>query len=54
MNLDYSALAKHSLENHVIDFANVRVLDRESRQKREVLEMLHIGENISHEIQEKT
>jgi hypothetical protein len=48
-NPDYSALVKHSLENpnHVIDFSNVRILDKEPRQKkREVLEMLHIAENI--------
>jgi hypothetical protein len=44
MNPDYSAFVRHSLENpfHVIDFVNVRVLDR----KMEVLEMLHIAETI--------
>jgi hypothetical protein len=48
-NPDYSALVKHGLENplHDIDFDGVRVIDRETRQKRrEVLEMLHIAENI--------
>jgi hypothetical protein len=48
-NPDYSALVKHGLENplHDIDFDGVRVIDRETRQKRrEVLEMLHIPENI--------
>jgi hypothetical protein len=47
-NPDYSALVRHSLENpsHVVDFDNVRVIDRESKQKRrEVLEMLHFAEN---------
>jgi hypothetical protein len=50
-NPDYSALVRHSLENlsHVVDFDNVRVIDGKSKQKkREVLEMLHIAENIEH------
>jgi hypothetical protein len=36
VNSDYSGLVRHSLENpcHVIDFANVRVLDKEPRQKK--------------------
>jgi hypothetical protein len=48
-NPDYSAFVKLGLENplHDIDFGGVRVIDRETRQKRrEVLEMLHIAENI--------
>jgi hypothetical protein len=56
-NPDYSALVRHSLENpsHVIDFANVCVLDKEPRQKkREVLEMLHIAENIENCMNVKT
>jgi hypothetical protein len=56
-NPDYSALVRHSLENpsHVIDFANVGVLDKEHRQKkREVLEMLHIAENIENCMNVKT
>jgi hypothetical protein len=42
INPDYSALMTHSLENpsHVIDFANVCVLDRKSRQKKGSFEML--------------
>jgi hypothetical protein len=57
MNPDYSALVRHSLESssHVNDFANVRVLDREPGQKkREVLEILHIAENIENCMNVKT
>jgi hypothetical protein len=56
-NPDYSALVRHSLESpsHVVDFDGVRVVDRESKQKkREVLEMLHIAENIEHCMNIKT
>jgi hypothetical protein len=36
VNPDYSVLVRHSLENpsHVIDFANVRVLDRNLDRKK--------------------
>jgi hypothetical protein len=51
----YSALVRHSLENpsHVIDFANMRVLDMDPRQKKG-LHILHIAENIENCMNVKT